>query len=127
MPYSAPLSLLKALNYHTRLSMNGFFVQSQRRSIRDEQRGSSVRLLAQAYRSEVTQSAAARNTYKLVGVLVHLGDVFSGHFVTYRRAPSTNGQRFPTHWLYTSDAVVKRVSADEVLQSDAYMLFYEKI
>ncbi|KAI0240480.1 Ubiquitin carboxyl-terminal hydrolase 30 [Lamellibrachia satsuma] len=127
MPYSAPLSLLKALNYHTRLSMNGFFVQPQRRSIHEEQSGTSVRLLAQAYRSEVSQSVAERNTYKLVGVLVHLGDVFSGHFVTYRRSPSMNGQRFPARWLCTSDTVVKRVSLEEVLQSDAYMLFYEKI
>lgn len=127
MPYSGPLSLLKALNYHTRLSMNGFFVQPHQRSIQQDQGGPSVALLAQAYRSEVAQSVAERNTYKLVGVLVHLGDVFSGHFVTYRRVPSTNGQRFPTRWLYTSDTAVKRVTLSDVLQSDAYMLFYEKI
>ena len=57
---------------------------------------------------------------------VTLGDINSGHFVTYRRAPSTIGQRFPDRWLYTSDTMVRKASFAEVMESNAYMLFYEK-
>ncbi|CAH1801581.1 unnamed protein product [Owenia fusiformis] len=61
--------------------------------------------------------------YKLVSVVVHLGGVESGHFITYRRAPGEYSHK----WLYTSDSMVKRVTLQEVMESEAYMLFYEKI
>jgi len=87
-----------------------------------------LRMLAAAYSSEnVTSSTARRSSYRLTSVVVHLGDVSSGHFVTYRRAPSLNGQRFPSEWLYTSDLCVRHATLAEVLASDAYMLLYEKI
>lgn len=88
-----------------------------------------LRLLAAAYSLEnITSSSSSRRTsYRLTSVVVHLGDVLSGHFVTYRRAPSLNGQRFPADWLYTSDLCVRRATLSEVLASSAYMLIYEKI
>ncbi|XP_023218741.1 ubiquitin carboxyl-terminal hydrolase 30-like, partial [Centruroides sculpturatus] len=60
--------------------------------------------------------------YLLKAVIVHLGNVFSGHFIAYRRS-SINRQR----WFYMSDTMVREVQISEVLQSSAYMLFYERI
>lgn len=87
---------------------------------------SLVQQLAHKYSTEVSANGC-NNAYKLTSVIVHMGDVYSGHFVTYRRAPSTNGQRFPDKWFYTSDTLVKQISLSKVLQANAYMLFYEKI
>lgn len=61
-----------------------------------------------------------RNVYQLAAVVVHSGDAHSGHFVTYRRGNQTS------KWFYTSDVEIREVSMEEVLQSTAYMLFYEK-
>ncbi|CAH1977818.1 unnamed protein product [Acanthoscelides obtectus] len=61
-----------------------------------------------------------RNVYQLAAVVVHTGDAHSGHFVTYRRGCHNS------RWYYTSDVEIREVSIDEVLQSTAYMLFYEK-
>lgn len=69
-------------------------------------------------------NSAQKNTYQLKSVIVHLGDVFSGHFLTYRRGPLHT----PTYnrWFCVSDASVREVSISEVLQSSVYMLFYER-
>jgi ubiquitin carboxyl-terminal hydrolase 30 len=61
-----------------------------------------------------------RNVYQLAAVVVHTGDAHSGHFITYRRGHHN------TKWYYTSDVEIREVMVDEVLQSTAYMLFYEK-
>jgi len=130
--------MLKALHYQTRRGRsNGLYAAAQSDShvdltMRPHRRtaGSAdeLRLLAAAYSSEnVTPSSSRRTSYRLTSVVVHVGDVSSGHFVTYRRAPSLNGQRFPGDWLYTSDLCVRRVSLSQVLASNAYMLLYEKI
>ncbi|KAL4223593.1 Ubiquitin carboxyl-terminal hydrolase 30 [Mactra antiquata] len=67
-------------------------------------------------------------TYKLTAVVTHLGDVFSGHFVTYRRFPSRKaGEKYSSRWLCTSDHAVKEVSFEEVMSTEAYMLFYERL
>lgn len=68
--------------------------------------------------SEMTNEL--RNVYQLAAVVVHTGDAHSGHFITYRRGHQNN------RWFYTSDIEIKEVSVDEVLQSTAYLLFYEK-
>lgn len=57
--------------------------------------------------------------YELTAVIVHLGNDRAGHFTAYRRI--ANGQ-----WFYVSDDAVREASADEVLRSCAYMLFYER-
>lgn len=125
VPYSGPVNMLKALNYHSRLAQKGLYGV---RTATNENTNRQVQRLAQAYSTEaLTYSEQQSGAYKLTAVVVHLGDIASGHFITYRRAPSVNGQRFPDHWLYTSDVVVKKVSLSEVLTADAYMLFYEKI
>ncbi|XP_032683880.1 ubiquitin carboxyl-terminal hydrolase 30 homolog isoform X2 [Odontomachus brunneus] len=59
--------------------------------------------------------------YQLCAVIEHRGPVDSGHFVCYRRAHKEN------MWLYTSDIVVESVSLTQVLFTNPYMLFYERI
>ncbi|CAJ1068766.1 ubiquitin carboxyl-terminal hydrolase 30-like isoform X1 [Xyrichtys novacula] len=67
--------------------------------------------------------------FKLVAVLVHHGDMHSGHFVTYRRSPSPphSSSSFSSQWLWVSDDSVRKASLHEVLSSNAYMLFYERV
>ncbi|KAG8012035.1 Ubiquitin carboxyl-terminal hydrolase 30, partial [Nibea albiflora] len=67
--------------------------------------------------------------FQLTAVLVHHGDMHSGHFVTYRRSPSsTRGSSlFSSQWLWVSDDSVRKASLHEVLSSNAYLLFYERV
>lgn len=66
------------------------------------------------------KAAEWRNVYQLSAVVVHSGDAHSGHFITYRRGHQN------TKWYYTSDVEIREATIEEVLQSTAYMLFYEK-
>ncbi|XP_054467059.1 ubiquitin carboxyl-terminal hydrolase 30 isoform X1 [Anoplopoma fimbria] len=67
--------------------------------------------------------------FQLNAVLVHHGDMHSGHFVTYRRSPSSPRTSSPisSQWLWVSDDSVRKASQHEVLSSNAYMLFYERV
>ncbi|XP_066466016.1 ubiquitin carboxyl-terminal hydrolase 30 [Tiliqua scincoides] len=67
--------------------------------------------------------------YRLMAVVVHHGDMHSGHFVTYRRFPpsSKNLLAASNQWLWISDDVVRKTTLQEVLSSSAYLLFYERI
>lgn len=126
VPYSGPVNMLKALNYHSRIAQKGLYGVHPTAASNSTNR--QVQRLAQAYSTEApTYNEQQNGAYKLTSVIVHLGGISTGHFIAYRRAPSINGQRFPDNWLYTSDTVVKKVPLSEVLAADAYMLFYEKI
>jgi len=63
--------------------------------------------------------------YKLCSVIVHLGHSLnsSGHFVCLRKV-SNEGKEC---WIHISDTQVTECSLKQVLNSQAYMLFYEKI
>ncbi|XP_030316749.1 ubiquitin carboxyl-terminal hydrolase 30 isoform X1 [Calypte anna] len=67
--------------------------------------------------------------YRLMAVVVHHGDMHSGHFVTYRRSPASPKSPLPvsSQWLWVSDDTVRRASLQEVLSSSAYLLFYERV
>ncbi|XP_048370287.1 ubiquitin carboxyl-terminal hydrolase 30 [Sphaerodactylus townsendi] len=66
--------------------------------------------------------------YRLMAVVVHHGDMHSGHFVTYRRSPlSKNSLAASNQWLWISDDVVRKTTLQEVLSSSAYLLFYERV
>lgn len=69
-------------------------------------------------------SPTHNNHYYLRAVVMHLGVIQSGHYVTYRKGPA--GSKFAQRWFYTSDLVVREVDVQEVLGCEAYMLFYEK-
>lgn len=65
--------------------------------------------------------------FKLMAVIVHVGTVDDGHYVTYRRFEMPQqGNEQGSKWLYTSDELVEVTSQDQALSSCAYMLFYER-
>ncbi|VVC28128.1 Hypothetical protein CINCED_3A010424 [Cinara cedri] len=67
--------------------------------------------------------------YRLKAVIVHVGEHNAGHFSTYRRgitADHTRHRCSDTRWFFTSDTHIEEVTLQQVLQSVAYMLFYEK-
>ena len=130
-PNSGQVNMLKALNYHSRAGFGGdglYAVSRSNSSSRVRQNDGvsrELQMLAAAYSSESSPPSSA--LYKLVSVVSHIGDISSGHFVTYRRAPSLHGRRFPDEWLFTSDTTVRRARLAEVLATEAYMLIYEKL
>lgn len=73
------------------------------------------------YTRRLTGNYSAIN-YRLRAVVEHLGVADSGHFVTFRQ----NALDGRVKWFYTSDALVRSASINEVLKSSPYMLFYER-
>ncbi|KAJ8530744.1 hypothetical protein K7X08_023625 [Anisodus acutangulus] len=69
--------------------------------------------------------------YRLVGVVEHSGTMRGGHYVAYvRGGPKIAGKDKDAEnyvWYYASDAYVREVPLEEVLRSEAYILFYEEI
>jgi hypothetical protein len=61
---------------------------------------------------------AARCTYHLYGIVEHSGGMNGGHYVAYVKRSKV--------WWYISDSSVRQVSTEQVLKSQAYMLFYEQ-
>ncbi|CAA7049499.1 unnamed protein product [Microthlaspi erraticum] len=61
--------------------------------------------------------------YRLSGVVVHSGIMGTGHYVAYVRG----GHKDSSVWYHASDSYVRRVSFEEVLSSEAYLLFYRRI
>ncbi|KAI8374368.1 uncharacterized protein BYT42DRAFT_576118 [Radiomyces spectabilis] len=76
--------------------------------------------------------------YRLNAVIVHYGSHESGHFVTYRRKklptghevrdPLDNGlkKKERSKFWRCSDEIIDEVDIEDVLKSEAYMLFYER-
>jgi len=55
--------------------------------------------------------------YSLYAVIVHSGVLHGGHYTCYVK-------RSDGEWYFCDDASIRRVEIDEVLQAQAYMLFY---
>ncbi|CAG8531476.1 5251_t:CDS:2 [Acaulospora colombiana] len=96
-----------------------------------------------------------RNTkYRLYGVVVHLGSLYNGHYIAYVLTKNVlgMGEQFGVpklnsddldavekihlkaemagenrQWIYCSDSSVRPASVDDVLNSGAYLLFYEQV
>ncbi len=68
----------------------------------------------------------------MIGIVEHSGTMRGGHYVAYVRGPvfGENGSEDVgpgSHtWFYISDSHVRQTSLESVLQSEAYLLFYEK-
>ncbi|CAH9129801.1 unnamed protein product [Cuscuta epithymum] len=62
--------------------------------------------------------------YRLLGVVEHSGTMRGGHYIAYVRGIKNGGN---SAWYYVSDAHVREVSLEEVLRSEAYILFYEEM
>lgn len=71
---------------------------------------------------KTNKGSTSRAIYKLMAVVVHMGTVDDGHYITYRRYVTEHASK----WLYTSDEHVEATSRDQVFSSCAYMLFYER-
>ncbi|XP_066510732.1 ubiquitin carboxyl-terminal hydrolase 30-like isoform X2 [Hoplias malabaricus] len=76
-----------------------------------------------------TDYSSSEYLFRLTAVLVHHGDMHSGHFITYRRGPPSTRSplSFSPQWLWVSDDAVRKASLQEALSSSAYLLFYERI
>ncbi|XP_048202312.1 ubiquitin carboxyl-terminal hydrolase 16 isoform X3 [Perognathus longimembris pacificus] len=93
------------------------------------------------------KNVAEENTrvlYSLYGVVEHSGTMRSGHYTAYAKARTANSQLsnlvlhgdipqdFETEstkgqWFHISDTQVQAVPTTKVLNSQAYLLFYERI
>ncbi|CAM6121454.1 unnamed protein product [Calypogeia fissa] len=73
--------------------------------------------------------------YRLIGTVEHSGTLKSGHYVAFVRGPPAQNPRNDTEttsggassWYYISDSHVHQTNLDAVLQSEAYLVFYERI
>ncbi|XP_066334556.1 uncharacterized protein [Miscanthus floridulus] len=70
--------------------------------------------------------------YHLVAVIVHEGQTLDGgHYITFVRASRSGYQQqvsgAASTWFCVSDEHVQDASLEEVLESQAYILFYEKL
>ncbi|KAE8230588.1 hypothetical protein CF326_g4408 [Tilletia indica] len=74
------------------------------------------------------QSALQRAClYRLQSIVVHYGGHSFGHYVSYRRKPSTIGTRSRgAEWMRISDDIVEPCDLGEVLASNPFLLFYER-
>jgi ubiquitin carboxyl-terminal hydrolase 30 len=82
----------------------------------------------------VTQSLVApppQSMYELKSAVVHYGTAHSGHFVSFRKQLNNNVNHSKSNndesWLQISDSDIKRVKQTTLLNSNVYMLFYQKV
>ncbi|XP_072116713.1 ubiquitin carboxyl-terminal hydrolase 16 isoform X2 [Mobula birostris] len=83
-------------------------------------------------------------SYSLYGVVEHSGTMRSGHYTAYvkvraprkhlseyalsrRKVPIINAEAPRGRWFHVSDTHVKAVPESEVMNAQAYLLFYERI
>ncbi|XP_041456458.1 ubiquitin carboxyl-terminal hydrolase 30-like [Lytechinus variegatus] len=71
-------------------------------------------------------SRPMESKYRLASAVVHVGNAFSGHFLTYRRGPSKPNEPLNSHWLCVSDESVYTAQLSDVLSQKAYMLYYQR-
>ena len=64
------------------------------------------------------------HSYELRSAIVHYGSAHSGHFVAFRKA--LNDPSSSDEWLQISDSDIKRVKLSTLMNSNVYMLFYDK-
>lgn len=66
-----------------------------------------------------------RIEFELTGVAVHCGSLSGGHYVSYVRESVESNSRGP--WYLCNDSRVSRSNEKDVLGSEAYLLFYERV
>uniref|UniRef100_A0A8D0AJL2 Ubiquitin carboxyl-terminal hydrolase n=1 Tax=Sander lucioperca TaxID=283035 RepID=A0A8D0AJL2_SANLU len=75
-------------------------------------------------------AAGERVLYNLYGIVEHSGSMRGGHYTAYVkvRAPQRKKEHsFQGQWVYISDTTVQMVPESRVLNSQAYLLFYEEL
>ncbi|KAI1940335.1 hypothetical protein LOZ12_004568 [Ophidiomyces ophidiicola] len=68
------------------------------------------------YTTRSSSKSTSKYNYDLLSVVVHIGDIDSGHYLTYCR----QGEQ----WFKFNDDKVTLATESEVLDADAYLLFY---
>jgi len=63
--------------------------------------------------------------YTLVAVIVHSGGACGGHFTVFRRLTPASSKD-PSLWVNISDDTLAYVDEQQVMDSEAYMLYYER-
>lgn len=70
-----------------------------------------------------SHSRHEQQIYSLFAVVNHIGSINSGHYIAYARREMNNGDR----WYKFDDSFVTEIySKDQLVSSDAYLLFYKK-
>eukprot|EP01060_Flectonema_neradi_P013777 TRINITY_DN204_c1_g3_i1.p1 TRINITY_DN204_c1_g3~~TRINITY_DN204_c1_g3_i1.p1 ORF type:complete len:513 (+),score=77.22 TRINITY_DN204_c1_g3_i1:58-1596(+) len=90
----------------------------------------TVRATANGLNSKEALRDTAGHVYRLFGVVVHTGSQTSlsyGHYTSYVRPLDRVTKVRSDTWFHTSDSFVREVSVFQVLGSEAYLLFYEKV
>lgn len=80
---------------------------------------------------EIDADEHTRILYRLISVIEHHGNAFSGHYITYRRISEQALQASlpgaPSNWVYISDEKSCQISWKDLRNCNAYMLVYEAI
>ena len=64
------------------------------------------------------------NTYKLYGVVEHLGGLYGGHYIAHAIVKNKNGSK---DWYMFNDSSVLKEDSKRAHSHNAYLLFYERI
>jgi len=66
--------------------------------------------------------------YTLYGVVEHIGGLTGGHYIAYVRNKGSlhSDDSVEQNWFYFSDTTFRKATFDEVQNSQAYLLFYER-
>ena len=79
-----------------------------------------VQFPTHSFNMSMTQGGKSSNiNYSLKAVTNHSGTLLNGHYTAYVRKND--------HWFFCNDSVTTLMSTKEVVTSEAYLLFYEKI
>lgn len=67
-------------------------------------------------------------TYRLYGVVNHMGGMGSGHYTAFVRSgpEQSKGAGAPSKWLCCDDDRVYEISEEDVVTANAYLLFYAR-
>lgn len=68
-----------------------------------------------------------KHIYRICSLVVHFGNHHNGHYVSFRRRPTTASQRPSNDWFRISDEDVEGSSREELLGANPYLLFYERV
>jgi ubiquitin carboxyl-terminal hydrolase 4/11/15 len=69
----------------------------------------------------VSDAEGRAPVYDLFAVCNHAGRMASGHYTAYTKRPSSNGQE---EWYIFDDTYVGKIDEKEVVNPNAYILFY---
>ncbi|KAF8828250.1 hypothetical protein HHX47_DHR4000921 [Lentinula edodes] len=89
-----------------------------------------------------SESHKERCMYRLYAVVVHIGNMLGGHYISYTALPRQSDMPAaatqvdsippppaagPRQWAYISDTVVRLTTLEEVLKAKAYICMYERV